>query len=670
LVASTYLGGLAKDGSLETPLAIDAQGNIFVAGRTRSDPFPTVAGSYDEDFNGGTDDVFISKLSPDLTTLLASTYLGGTGDEGIWPGVTMAIDAEGSVYVAGRTTSPDFPHDFGSRSGFSDAFIVKLDNNLESVLASRLLGGTGNEYFLQLALGQDGSVYLVGSTSSNNFPTTPGAFQTVFAGGGTGPYPGDLFVAKLSADLSMVLAASYLGGSNFDYCEEVRIDDQANIVLAGWTGSGNFPTTEGAFSRTHQGGIFDAFVSVLSGDLTSLAASTLIGGSQWDFAYTLALGHDGTIYISGHTLSSGYPTVTGSFDETYNGFGGEGDDVFVSRFDPTLQNLLGSTFLGSFAWEHGLCLQAKESGDVLLAGVTRSMSFPVPGGSYDDSFNGLDDIFVALFSGQLDELKTATFLGGSRRDWPCAMGFDPDGNVVLSAITQSYDYPVSPTCFDNDYNGSGGDWSDGDEYGGDVAVTIIPEIYFSVADDDTDGIPAYADNCPDTFNPDQEDLDSDGDGNACDLCTDTDDDGFGNPGFAVNTCSVDNCPETPNPAQSDIDFDGVGDECDNCYWTPNPDQVDSDGDGKGDACDCCSQRVGDANNSGDDEPTIGDITVMIDALFIAETCEGLLVCLSEADINQSGGPVPACAAITIGDVSYLIDYLFITGAGLGLPDCL
>ena len=85
---------------------------------------------------------------------------------------------------------------------------------------------------------------------------------------------------------------------------------------------------------------------------------------------------------------------------------------------------------------------------------------------------------------------------------------------------------------------------------------------------------------------------------------------------------------------------------------------------------CCVGRVGDANGLGSDEPTIGDISVMIDAKFITGTCAGILGCFTEADINQTGGPDPLCADITIGDISILIDYLFITGPSLGLPECL
>jgi len=167
-------------------------------------------------------------------------------------------------------------------------------------------------------------------------------------------------------------------------------------------------------------------------------------------------------------------------------------------------------------------------------------------------------------------------------------------------------------------------------------------------DSDGDGIGDDWDNCPQLANPGQQDFDADAIGDACDLCTDTDQDGFGNPGFTTNTCSDDNCPEVYNPGQEDEDQDGYGDACD---------------------FDCCLGRVGDANGQSGDEPTISDISVIIDLLFISQSPD-VIPCLAEADVNQSGGQYPQKEDLTISDISILIDYLFITGPTLGLADCL
>ena len=166
-------------------------------------------------------------------------------------------------------------------------------------------------------------------------------------------------------------------------------------------------------------------------------------------------------------------------------------------------------------------------------------------------------------------------------------------------------------------------------------------------DGDADGVGDAWDNCPGEPNPDQHDADHDGFGDVCDNCTDTDNDGFGNPGYPANTCSVDNCPTISNPGQEDEDSDGIGDACETG---------------------CCNGRVGDANGLGGDEPTIGDVSVIIDLLFISQLPTAV-ACVAEADVNQSGGPNPQVEDVSIGDVSMLIDYLFITGSSLGLPAC-
>ena len=115
LVASNFLGGSGKDGLYETPIAVDADGNIFVAGRTKSTNFPVISGCHDTDgHNGGVTDIVVVKFSSDLTTLLASTYLGGYGSDGNWPGVALAIDQQGNVFVAGNTDSGNLPYNYGN----------------------------------------------------------------------------------------------------------------------------------------------------------------------------------------------------------------------------------------------------------------------------------------------------------------------------------------------------------------------------------------------------------------------------------------------------------------------------------------------------------------------------------------------------------------------------
>jgi hypothetical protein len=201
-----------------------------------------------------------------------------------------------------------------------------------------------------------------------------------------------------------------------------------------------------------------------------------------------------------------------------------------------------------------------------------------------------------------------------------------------------------------------------------------PYCFFVVDPDDPDGdmIASESDNCPLAFNPDQADADGDGEGDLCDQCTDTDADGFGNPGFPLNSCPEDNCPSAFNPMQEDTDLDQIADACDpctdtdddgygnpgyaantcavdNCPDTANADQADADGDGVGDAC-CCRAR-GDVNRSGGD-PDIADIVYLVDYIFRSGPPAG---CPVESNVNGDQD------LADISDLVYFVDYMFRSG---------
>ena len=340
LLSSTYLGGYNMD--YASSIIIDSSGNVYVAGDTQSSDFPVTAGVYDNSFNSGyyydddNDnyeyyyDAFISKLNSNLTSLLASTYLGGSsGDESY-----SIIDFSGSVYITGHTMSVDFPtttssYDTsynGGNGSYGDAFISKLNEDLTSLLASIYLGGSSGDYGNFIAKDSNGNVYVTGVAGSTDFPTTTGAYDTSY-----GSY-GDAFVSKLNGDLTSLLASTYLGGSSGDSGRSLNLDSGGNIYVIGETNSSNFLTTTGAYDTSYNK-TGDAFVSKLNGDLTSLIASTYLGGSSLDIATSIAIDTSDNIYVTGETHSSNFPISSSAYDTSYNS--GDGD-AFISKFDSNL----------------------------------------------------------------------------------------------------------------------------------------------------------------------------------------------------------------------------------------------------------------------------------------------------------------------------------------------
>jgi hypothetical protein len=258
LVYSTFLGGSSDDFGLA--IAVDSQGSAYVTGSTISANFPTTLGAFQTTF-GGSSDAFVTKLNPaGSAPLVYSTYLGGNGSESA---NGIGVDSSGNAYVAGSTSSTNFPTTLGAfqttSGGFIDAFVTKLNpTGSAPVVYSTYLGGSGSDYGRGIAVSSAGNAYVTGGTSSTNFPTTPGAFQTTFGGFS------DVFVTKLnSAGSAPLVYSTYLGGRGVESGIGIAVDTFDNAYVTGQTDSTNFPTPPGAFPTTF-GGFSDAFVAKIA----------------------------------------------------------------------------------------------------------------------------------------------------------------------------------------------------------------------------------------------------------------------------------------------------------------------------------------------------------------------------------------------------------------------
>ncbi|MBI5376829.1 MAG: SBBP repeat-containing protein [Candidatus Schekmanbacteria bacterium] len=325
LLASTFLGGSGNDQPYT--MSLDSSDNIIICGQTASSDFQTTATAYSKSLHGVTDG-YIAKFNNDLTSLLASTFIGGSSADYL---EGHATDSSGNIFVVGYTYSSNYPTTTGvynqTLHGSTDIFISKLNSTLSSLVASTLIGGTSGEDgnvspSTAIAIDTSDNVYVTGVTGSSNYPTTTGAYDET--SNSYGP-----FVSKLSNDLTTLTASTYLG-SNADG-QFLKFDSDGNLFISGYANDDNFPTTAGAFSGTF-GGSSDIFISKMNSDLTSLLASTYLGGSSWDFPKKLAIDSFRNIYSIGYTSSSDFPTSTSAYDTTQN----ESVDGFIAKLDNNL----------------------------------------------------------------------------------------------------------------------------------------------------------------------------------------------------------------------------------------------------------------------------------------------------------------------------------------------
>jgi len=440
---STYLSGSGID--VATAIAVDSSGNAFVTGSTTSVDFPVTSGSAQ---GGG--DVFLTKLNPGGTNVLYSTYLGGSGVD---QANAIAIDTLGNAYIAGFTSSNNFPGAGSLIGGTQNSFVSKI-SAAGMLLYSKLLGGVGSGYQDAgngIALDSSGAIYVTGNTDSSAFPTTAGSFQSSRLMGSTSfLYTG--YVAKLSA-AGAVVYATYLGGSYFDSANAIAVDKQGNAYIAGEAVSQDFPSTRGAFQSTKPSsfGTSSAFLTELNAAGSAAVFSTFIGGSQGGYAVAVQLDSAGNMYVAGTeystpSFSQDFPTTPGAYISTSAYLFGGG---FITKVNPGGATLAYSSLLTGAGYGKGLALDSKGSAYFLSFGVV--LDFPVTPGALEQlASNTLDNLLVLQLSPGGDTLVYATILGdGSFSSGGIAL--DQFGGVYVAGGTSSQEFPVTPSAFQTQF---------------------------------------------------------------------------------------------------------------------------------------------------------------------------------------------------------------------------
>jgi hypothetical protein len=431
---STYLGGC--DADLGIGITVDASGHAYVTGNSASPNFPdpSTPARGTPDKSG---DVFITKLHASGAALIYSTFIGGSGFD---TGASIAVDALGQVYVTGRTMSTDFPATSnafqphfggGSEVLFSDGFVVKLSADGSKLLYASYLGGRDDDVGTGVAVDASGQAYVTGETFSTDFPTTANALQPTFGGNFA-----DGFVAKVSADGTTLLYATYLGGGSEDAGRGVAVDASGYAYVAGDTDSDDFPKGE-VVHGGRQGGA-DAFVAKVTPDGSALAYVAYVGGSDSEFAGGVALDTASHAYLTGQTFSMDFPVTRGVLQPE---FGGGVLDAFVAKVAADGSGLIYASYLGGNGDDAGASLAVDAMGHAYVTGLTESTDFPTVA-PLQEEFGGAFDALLSKITPDGAALVYSTYLGGSAGDRGFAIAVGPANTVLITGLTESTDFPV------------------------------------------------------------------------------------------------------------------------------------------------------------------------------------------------------------------------------------
>jgi uncharacterized repeat protein (TIGR03803 family) len=441
LAYSTYLGGNDYDSGFG--VAVDASGNILVAGTTASTNFPTANAFQSQ--NNGSEDIFVTKFNPAGNSVIYSTYIGGHGDDNC---EALTLDASGNAYVTGFTASGTFPTKNpiqAKRTGGQNVFLSKLDPS-GNLLFSTYYGGSGIDQAYGVVVDSSG-VYLAGTTTSANFPTL-NAFQSLR------PSPTSAFLAKFATDGSAVIYSTFLGGAGGGtIAYALAVDASQSAYVTGQTGSASFPLlTPFQSQKKSPQGSTDVFVTKFVPAGNALAYSTYLGGSGTQSPGGIAVDSSGNAYVAGGTASSDFPTQS-----PLQAKSGGGYDQFVTKLNSGGNGLLYSTYIGGNQNDTSIAIKVDSSGNAYVAGYSLSTNFPTTTNAFQPTSGGNWDATVIELNSAGSAFIYSSYLGGSGLDYSTALTLDSLNNVYVTGGEASTNFPITSNAFQSTYGGGSDD---------------------------------------------------------------------------------------------------------------------------------------------------------------------------------------------------------------------
>lgn len=399
IVFSTYLGGSSSDAGYE--IAVDPSGNIYILGSTCSNDFPVLL-PFQLSLAGACD-AFISKLSPDGSQLLFSSYLGGSNGE---HANNMVIKQNGEIIVVGTTESFDFPivnPIQATLNGGHDGFITRIASAGSTLNYSSFFGGSSVEIINDVILSDDDTVYLVGETRSSDFLIING-WQSLLHG------PSDAFLTHLSTNTNIIFFSTYLGGGSDDTGLSLDIGNNM-LYIGGGTRSPDFPLVNPV--QPSRGGFIDSFITAFTEDGSNVGFSTYLGGLHVESMAGLKVDAAGKVHVAGFTSSPDFPLVNpiqATFDTYSHGY--------VARLSGDGQVLEYSTYVGGSRRDRIFGMDVHGNGSVYVTGDTESVDYPTVN-AVQPYFRGPSwDAFVTRIAADGSRYVFSTYLGGGEPEYP------------------------------------------------------------------------------------------------------------------------------------------------------------------------------------------------------------------------------------------------------------
>lgn len=366
-----------------------------------------------------------------IDPMVFSTYLGGNVHEF---NPAIALSEDGSVYVTGQTLSPNFPVTPGAyqttKNADYDIIISKMDASASALLFSTFLGGDGRDELPDISLGIDGTIFITGTTQSENFPVTPDVVQSNYPGGKT------VFITRLNTEATALIFSTYLGGSNTDKGRSIIVDQEGNSYISGYSSSDNFPVTPGALNNGY------LFVTKINSSGSDLIFSAFVAPAE---GYGMDIDNSGNIYVTGESFNTPeFPITPGAFQTIGTG----SRSSFATVINPTASQILASTYLTGVSQDYGRVIRVAENGDIIVGGYTYSSNFPTTPGAFQTTHQGNMDIFVTRLNASCTQMIWGTLLGAGDTEYLYGMALDEDENVVFTGETSSGEqFPVTTDEF-------------------------------------------------------------------------------------------------------------------------------------------------------------------------------------------------------------------------------